>query len=209
MNPQLTCGRRRWLSRRRPAAVAAIAAAAVGLGGCAESATSEEPAPIGTLSPGPADAPSNFFGVAFRPCSTIELEGYPANLARASEDYYAGPWCARVGADRSYLWAYARPLTEDQTAKSVNANVAADAEQLVLDVEAQGYHRVCGAVVPESSTDAGFERDDEPSRLRITTRGQVADPPQATSTEPLSLVIALSPSERDPAVPEGAVAPPC
>ena len=107
------------------------------------------------------------------------------------------------------MWAYARPLTEDQTAQSANEDVVADAAQLVLDVEAQGYHRVCGAVLPAVSIDAGFERDDEPSRLRITTRGQVADPPQATSTEPLSLVIALSPSERDPAVPEGAAAPPC
>lgn len=201
---------RSWYRLRdvRPGA-AVLAAAALGLTGCGESITSAEPAPVGTLVPGPARDVSNFFGVAYRPCTQIELEGYPGNLSTASGDYYEGPWCARVGAERNYLWAYARPLTEDQSPASVDAAVAADAMQLVLDIEAQGYYRVCGQVKPGEGIDAGFENADEPSRLRIATRGQVADPPQATTTEPLSLIVAMSPSQRDPAVPEDATAPPC
>lgn len=192
------------------AARTAALAGAIGLiSGCGLDATDPPPDPIGSLSPGPAKESSNFFGITYQPCSDIELEGFPKNLTRASTEYYEGPWCARVGDERQYLWTYARPLTDEQSAESVKTDVLADAEQLVLDLAAQGYHRVCGEVVPGAVADAGFERRNEPSRIRVAAVGAVSEPPQATSTQPLSLIVAVSPSERDEAIPEGAPAPPC
>ncbi len=186
-----------------------LAAVIATLGGCAQVLTVEPTTRIGALNPGPAEEASNFFGVTYEPCSAIQLEGYPANLARASHDYYQGPWCARAGDTRSYLWAYARAMGPDQSSASVGRDVLADAEQLVLDMEAQGYLRVCGQVQPGVTVDAGFENASEPTRIRVSKRGLVADPPTATSIEPPSLVVALSPATRAPSVPAGEYAPPC
>lgn len=193
-----------------PAWGALVAVSAVmALGACSHVLTVESTTRIGTLTPGPAETASNFFGVSFEPCTTIELEGYPANLARASHDYYQGPWCSRAGDTRTYLWAYARPLGPDQSAASVGRDVLADAEQLVLDLEAQGYQRVCGQAQPGVAVDAGFENRSEPTRIRVSNRGIVADPPTATSTEPPALVVSLSSASKAPAVPAGEYAPPC
>lgn len=183
--------------------------AIIALGGCSGGLSGEDPTRIGAFTPGPAVDNSNFFGVPFEPCTAIELEGYPAYLPRASYDYYQGPWCASEGDARTYLWVYARPLTSEQSAMTVNEDVLADAEQKVLDLEAQGYRRVCGAVTPGTGVDAGFESPSEATRLRLANRGQVSDPPQATSTEPPSLVVSVSPATRAPSVPQGAYAPPC
>lgn len=198
---------RRWRAHAAPTVAFAVVAGLVA--GCGLDATDLPPDPVGSLSPGPAQEPSNFFGITYQPCSAIELEGFPDNLTRASGEYYEGPWCARVADQRMYLWTYARPLTDEQTAEGVKTDVLADAEQWVLDLAAQGYHRVCGEVVPGAVADAGFERGNEPARIRVATLGAIADPPQATSTQPLSLIVAVSPSRRDDAIAEGAPAPPC
>lgn len=202
------------LSRRRPtraiaAMLLAFPAPLLALGGCANLLTDDGTTRIGTLEPGPATQGSNFFGVSFEPCTGIELEGYPPFLARASYDYYQGPWCASQGDTRTYLWAYARPMSSEQSAASVNQDVLADADQMALDLEAQGYQRVCGVADPGVRIDAGFESAGEATRIRLANRGQVADPPQATSTEPPALLVSVSPATRAPGVPEGAYAPPC
>ena len=80
------------------------------------------------------------------------------------------------GERRDYLWAYARPLSRIQDAAAVSGEVAEDADQMVLDLEAQGFHRVCGTVMPGVAVDAAFEKAGSPPestsgpRVRSPTR---------------------------------------
>jgi hypothetical protein len=195
-------------------ACAVVAVAALTACGDQESAPVPQPSVLAT---GAAVTSARFFDTDFLPCSTIELEGYPESLQRASGDYYQGPWCGLRGNERIYLWAYARPFTAGQTTESVSAEVVGDGDQLVLDLLAQGYGRVCGDAIEGQPLDAGFERADDPSRVRVITAGALS--PQSSGTveegsltvvaDPLSLQVRLSPSQRDSAVADGVAGPPC
>lgn len=193
----------RWSSALSGFAVLVLSGCGLTLGG------DRDVQPIGVLTPGPAPGAAVYFGEAFAPCDPVQLRGYPGELAAPSSDYYEGPWCASVGERRDYLWAYARPLSRIRDAAAVSGEVAEDADQMVLDLEAQGFHRVCGTVLPGVAVDAAFEKPGSPARIHVRTTGAVSNPPQLTSTEPLSLTVAVAPTQDDPAIPQGAPAPPC
>jgi len=178
-------------------------AAATGLAGCSDIPDTPRP-PSQGLAPGPASGPETFFGVEMRPCTRLELDGYPKNLARPSTAYYEGPWCARVDTARVYLWAYARDLRFGADPAAVTTSVTLDAEQMFLDLVAQGYARVCGEVVDGQSVDVGLEQRGESRLIRLTAAGVLG-----SQTGPLSLAVTSSPSLNYPEVLEGAPAPPC
>lgn len=204
------------MTRSLPAA-AGSAVLVAALAACGGQGTADPSGQPPVFDPGAAVGAAEYFGTRFSPCTNIELEGYPGSLQRASGDYYQGPWCGLRGNERIYLWAYARPLSTEQTVQSVSAEVVDDGHQLVLDLLAQGYARVCGEAPEGRPVDVGFERPDDPSRVRVITAGSLPQQsaaadggvPLPVMAEPLSLQVVLSPSQRDTTVPDGAAAPPC
>lgn len=180
----------------RPAAVALLAAAT--LAGCGSNAAPIEP-PSPGLTPGAATEPLDAYGVDLQPCTALQLDGYPTNIAKPSAAYYQGPWCGRLGTAQIYLWAYARDMAAGASDQTVALNVARDAEQLYRDLVAQGFRQVCGHVVEGQSVDVGLERSGETNMIRIAAEGTLGSVDQ-----PLSLVLTSSPAMNDPAVlPDG------
>jgi len=185
----------------------ALTVAAIALAGC-----SAQPVAVPTESavePGEATASRDFFGFQMQPCTQLELDGYPTNIAKPSQDYYQGPWCARDGATRVYLWAYAREMTDGLIPDEVRQDVTLDAEQLTLDLAAQGYLRVCGEVVVSGPVDVALEEPGNPLQIRIAALGQ--NPPSADpgTDQPLALIVAIGPATGDPAFPPEISAPAC
>lgn len=196
------------LPSRSSIAPTLLAGSLVFLAGCADTGS----APPGALVTGAPTAAVDVFGTRFEPCTGLELEGFPTALAKPSADYYEGPWCSRKDADRAYLWAWARPLSTQQTGQSAYEAVVVDAQTAILDLIAQGYYRVCGAAPSAGPVDAGFEKPGEASRLRLQTAGTVAVSGSGTPTEsadPLSVTLRLSPATRGPGFADNETAPPC
>lgn len=175
--------------------------------GCAsESSPAEDTSVVAT---GDAVAEREFFGWSMQPCTQLELDGYPTNIARASGDYYQGPWCVRDNSTRVYLWAYAREMTEELSLDEVRQDVILDAEQLTLDLAAQGFLRVCGDVVVGGPVDVALEQADNPQQIRVAAVGQTPLSADDATAQPLSLVVAVSPVSGDPAFPPELSAPSC
>ena len=148
-------------------------------------------------------------GLSLQPCSKLELDGYPGNLARLSDDYYQGPWCTRVGTSQVYAWVYARELTAEAATSTAAVDVTLDAEQLVLDLEAQGYQRVCGEFVAGGPIDIGFEKSTSALQIRVAA---VDQPPAGVALRggpPPVLLVVVAPASRNPAVAEDLPAPEC
>lgn len=183
--------------------LSALALGAVVLSGCgAESDNAEPPNP--GLTPGAATDARSAFGVDLQPCTKLQLDGYPTNITRPSTSYYQGPWCGRVDTAQLYVWAYARDMSAGVSQATVVANVTRDAEQLYLDLIAQGFRQVCGEVVDGQSVDVGLERAGDVNMIRVTSTGNV-DSPMA----PLSLIVTSSPAMNYPQVIEGGPVTPC
>ena len=175
--------------------------------GCAgNSSAPDEPEAVAT---GEAADVRDFFGWQMQPCTELELDGYPTNISRASGDYYQGPWCARDGSTRIYLWAYTREMTDELAPDEVRQDVVLDAEQLTLDLGAQGYLRVCGEVVGGGPVDVGLEEPSNPQQIRIAALGQTPLSADENAAQPLSLVVAVGPATGDPAFPPELSAPQC
>ena len=161
-------------------------------------------APAGAT-PGPAAGTKEVFGATFMPCTSLESDAYPATIPRPSALYYSGPWCRTDQADVSYLWIYARPLTEDNPPAHISDDVRVDAETITLDLSAQGFERVCGVMEAGVRVDAGFEKPGQSVRIRVRALGTSA----ITGTEPFAVVVAVSGSRREPAVADGVPGPAC
>ena len=187
--------------------VAALAVPVFAAAGCATQ--SDEQAAQNAVTPGEASATRDFFGWQMQPCTQLELDGYPTNIARASQDYYQGPWCARDGANRVYLWAYAREMGNELTLDEVRQDVTLDAEQLTLDLAAQGYLRVCGEVVVGGPVDVALEEPGNAQQIRVAAVGQSPVSMDPTASQPLALVVAVGPASGDPAFPPELSAPAC
>lgn len=194
------------MNRARAAWVAWLGSVVV-LAGCSGgSPGTDDPEPVAT---GDAAQSREFFGWQMQPCTQLELDGYPTNIARASGDYYQGPWCAREGSTRIYLWAYAREMTEELAPDEVRRDVTLDAEQLTLDLAAQGYLRVCGQVVGGGPVDVALEEPGKPLQIRVAALGQTPLSADDDAEQPLALVVAVSPATGEPAFAPELAAPPC
>lgn len=207
------------------AAAMLFAASVCALGGCASAQSDETPGTVQTGSdevsaspstsastlpaPGPAQGSAQYAGVPLQPCSPLELEGYPTGLARASQDYYQGPWCGRSGDDRLYIWFFARTLVDDPGGEQARRDIVTDVEVLSLDLAAQGYERVCGDLVVDERADIGFERPGELQMIRLTASIPGDGQGGQGTTGPGALVVSVGPASFNAAVVPGGLAPNC
>lgn len=155
--------------------------------------------------PGPAAGSAAVLGADFTPCTSLEIDAYPATIPRPSTLYYSGPWCRTDQSEVTYLWLYARPLESANTQDQVAQDVRVDAESITLDLSAQGYQRVCGVMEPGIRVDAAFEKPGQSVRIRVqavAATATAAGPPDAVA-------VSISGSLREPAVADGSPGPAC
>lgn len=203
------------------AAAAGVLALGTALSACSDGQPGQPGQPAGAggasagqFTTGPAVNDFSAYGQTFRPCTGLEVEGYPGYLTRPSSQYYQGPWCATVQGSTVYLWAFARipqrQVSDAQIANEVNLDV----DQMRRDLEAQGYRRVCGNVADDGDVDEGFERDGAAMSIRLVSSGEpqpraAASGASAGTAEPLALRVVLAPSTHRRAIEPDAAAPPC
>jgi len=199
-------------------AAATVVAVSLFAAGCSNSGADAGPAdqvdPMTSgrdmsISPGAPQGTAEFAGIELQPCSTIQLEAYPTGIARASGDYYEGPWCGRQGDERLYVWFHAREVSGDGGDQQIRRDIVTDAEVLSLDLAAQGYQRVCGDVVVGQSADVGYERPGEPELIRLTADVPRVGDPDASDDRPLALVVSVGPASFNAPVVAGGLAPAC
>lgn len=175
--------------------------------GCSDGSTTAQPQ--ASFVPGDAAEPVDIVGLDLQPCTKLELDGYPANLARPSADYYQGPWCTRLDDSRVYVWVYARQLTAEAPPDTDELDVTLDAEQLTLDLAAQGYQRVCGEVTPGGPVNVGVEKPGNPLQIRVAALDQPSSGAALQGGPPPVLALVVGPATRNPKVPEDLPAPEC
>lgn len=192
-----------------------VAAAAVFLAGCAAdsqaggalagaSVTASASAEA-AVAPGVPVGDLAVYGTQFAPCTTLEIDAYPATIPRPSPLYYSGPWCHTDQNNVTYLWVYARPLSPELAADQIAQDVRVDAESITLDLSAQGYRRVCGVMEPGVRVDAAFEKPGHSVRIQVRALGSAA----FNGPDPYAVAVAVSGSLREPAVPDGVPGPAC
>ena len=194
----------------------ALGLAAVGLlAGCSSvegaggpsQGTSTNPSAVISESrpPGPATGSAAVLGAEFAPCTSLEIDAYPATIPRPSTLYYSGPWCRTDQSEVTYLWLYARPLETANTQDQVAQDVRVDAESITLDLSAQGYQRVCGVMEPGVQVDAAFEKPGQSVRIQVQAVSASASP----VGQPDAVAVSISGSLREPAVAAGLPGPAC
>ncbi len=199
-------------------------AAALGMAAVVSACSGAQPAAStsGQFTTGPARAELSAYGQTFRPCTGLEVEGYPGQITRPSSQYYQGPWCTTVSGSTVYLWAFARTPKQTMTDAQIANEVNLDVDQMRRDLEAEGYSRVCGNVAADGETDEGFERQGATMAIRLMSSGQpqprsssasaatgASAAASAAVADPLALRVVLSPSTHRTAVEADGVGPPC
>lgn len=136
-------------------------------------------------------------------CSELQLAAYPVSLPKPAADYYQGPTCQLSAGTTGYYYRYEPGTQARLTEEQRMSDVRTDGQTMVLELEAQGYQRVCGTREGDEHLDATLESSKSDTAIRIT----VLHNPGAEPVD--ELVITTSPATRAQAIAKDQAPPAC